>query len=110
MKTKRWPLYLVAGICLLVPGVFAFWPFVFGNSLLLYTDIGSDSLNGFYSTFVHLSNYLRSDGFPSWSFRMGMGEDIASVTGYLFLEPITWLPARFIAQALVYQHLLKVVV
>src|SRR6478752_9464440 len=110
MRTKSWPIYLLAGLCLLGPGIFVFWPFLVGNALLLYEDIGSDSLNSYYADFVHLSKYVRTDGFPSWSFHIGMGQDLAYATGFLFLEPVTWLPARFIAQALVFQHLVKMLV
>jgi uncharacterized membrane protein YfhO len=110
MRIKSWRFYLVAAVCLLLPGIFVFWPFIFGNALLLYKDIGNDSINSYYSDFVHLSNYIRSNGIPSWSFHIGMGQDLAYATGYLFWEPVTWLPARFIAHALAYQQLVKVVI
>lgn len=103
-----WRGSVTAGLILLGVGLAIFWRFVFGDGLLLYRDIGSDSLTSYYADFVHLSNYIRTDGFPSWSFHIGMGQDLAYATGFLFLEPVTWLPARFIAHALVFQHLLKV--
>jgi uncharacterized membrane protein YfhO len=105
---RSWRVY--AGLILLGVGLVIYWPFVFGNGVLLYRDTGSDSLTSYYADFVHLSKYIRTDGFPGWSFHIGMGQDLAYATGFLFLEPITWLPARFIAQALVYQHLLKMLV
>jgi len=110
IKPRPWHGYFATTLLLLGLGFVIFRLFVFGDGVLLYRDIGSDSLSSYYTDFVHLSNYLRTDGFPSWSFHIGMGQDLAYATGYLFLEPVTWLPARFIAQALVYQHLLKVVV
>jgi uncharacterized membrane protein YfhO len=110
MKLRSWRLHLLVALGLLAPGVVIFWPFLFGDAVLLYRDIGRDPLSSYYTNFVHLSNYLRTDGFPSWSFHIGMGQDLAYATGFLFWEPVTWLPARFIAQALVYQHLLKVAV
>jgi uncharacterized membrane protein YfhO len=109
-RLRSWRGFLVVTLILLSVGLAIFWPFVFGNGLLLYRDIGSDSLTSYYAEFVHLSKYIRTDGFPAWSFHIGMGQDLAYDTGYLFLEPVTWLPARFIAQALVYQHLLKMLV
>ena len=105
-----WRELVAAGAILLCVGLAIFWPFVFGDGVLLYRDIGSDSLTSYYADFVHLSKYIRTDGFPSWSFHIGMGQDLAYATGFLFLEPVTWLPARFIAQALIFQHLLKVLV
>lgn len=100
----------LTALLLLGMGLAVFWRFVFGDALLLYRDIGRDSLFSYYADFVHLANYIRTDGFPSWSFHIGMGQDLAYATGFLFWEPVAWLPARFIAQTLVYQHLLKVVI
>src|SRR5256714_13013831 len=105
-----WRGLVAAGVILLCVGLAIFWRFVFGDGVLLYRDIGSASLTSYYADFVHLSKYIRSDGFPSWSFHIGMGQDMAYATGFLFWEPVTWLPARFIAGALVYQHLLKVMI
>ena len=87
---RRW-WRVVAGLILLGVGLAIFWPFVFGDGVLLYRDIGSDSLTSYYIDFVHLSKYIRSDGFPSWSFHVGMGQDLAYATAFLFLEPVTWL-------------------
>lgn len=99
-----------AGLSLLLVGGLVFRKFLFGNTLLLYTDIGTDSIVAFYSDFVHLSKYIRSYGFPSWSFYVGMGQDLACLTGDLIWQPVTWLPADLIAPALVYQHLGKVLI
>lgn len=95
-------------ISLVSIAAFIFWPFLFADALLLYKDIGSDSLYSYYPEFVHLSQYVRTVGYPSWSFNVGMGQDLAYLTGYLFWEPITWLPKTWIAPALVWQHLLKI--
>ncbi|MEN3367961.1 MAG: hypothetical protein V7609_104 [Verrucomicrobiota bacterium] len=100
-------LRLLAPTALLLLGAVIFRDFLFGDSVLLYTDIGSDSLNFSYPHFVHFSDYLRNEGFPSWSFYVGMGRDMFYLSGYLILEPVIWLPRELIAQALVYQHLLK---
>lgn len=103
-------LFLLVGLSLLLPGIFIFWPFLFGDAVLLYRDIGRDSLSSYYTDFVHLSNYIRTNGFPSWSFHIGMGQDLAYATGFLIWEPVTWMPARFIAHALVFQHLVKALI
>lgn len=76
--------------------------------MLLYKDAGSDSINDYYPSFVHLSDYVRSHGFPSWSFSLGMGQDLSYLAGYLILEPVTLLRKELIAHALVYQHLAKI--
>src|SRR5437868_10758827 len=99
----------IVGVGLIIVATVTFSDFLFGNAVLLYKDIGSDSLRDYYPTFVHLSNYLRTDGIPGWSFHIGMGQDMAYATGFLIWQPITWLPQGWIAQGLVYQHLAKVV-
>ncbi|MEY2483454.1 MAG: hypothetical protein QOK24_1982 [Verrucomicrobiota bacterium] len=103
-------LLLMVGAILLLVAAFIFRDFLFGDALLLFKDAGSDSLNDYYPSFVHLSDYVRSHGFPSWSFSTGMGQDLSYLAGYLILEPVTWLPRTLIAQALVFQHLAKVLI
>lgn len=101
-------LVLLPAACLLLIAVLIYRDFLFGDLVLLYEGIGSDSLHDYYPSFVHLSDYLRNEGLPSWSFYTGMGQDLYSLVGYLILQPVTWLPRGLIAQALVYQHLGKV--
>ncbi|HWM25909.1 MAG TPA: YfhO family protein [Chthoniobacterales bacterium] len=107
---KKRSLILLPGVCLLLLGLLIFRDFFFGNAVLLYKDIGSDSLNDYYPCFVHLSDYIRQEGFPSWSFYVGMGQDLYYLAGYLILEPVSWLPRELIAPALVYQHLAKLLI
>lgn len=102
--------FLLAGFCLLFVGLLIFRDFVFNGKTLLYTDIGSDSVNDTYPYFVHLSDYIRREGFPSWSFCVGMGQSLFYITGNLIWEPIVWLPKELIARALVFQHLFKTLV
>ena len=115
MNTKppaalKWSSILSVAGCLLLAGAFVFRDFLFGNSLLLYKDGGSDSINAYYTSFVHLSDYVRIHGIPSWSFYIGMGQDLFYLAGYLILEPASWLPKQLIAPALIYQHLAKVLI
>ena len=100
------PLLLVT-TALLVVGSVIFRNFLFGDSVLLYTDIGSDSLNFSYPQFVNFSDYIRHEGFPSWSFSVGMGRDIFYLMGFFLLHPVAWLPRHLIAHALIYEHLAK---
>jgi len=95
---------------LLVVGVLIFSDFVFGPRLLLYKESGGDSLNDIYPTLVHLSDYIRIHGLPSWSFSVGMGQSIYYLVGELILEPVVWLPRHLIASSLVYLHLTKVLI
>jgi len=102
--------FWITGACLLLLGALIFRDFLFGGAVLLYTDIGNDSVNSYYPDFVNLSNYIRTQGFPSWSFHVGMGQDLAYAAGYLIWQPVSWLSKDLIAPALVYQHLGKVLI
>jgi hypothetical protein len=99
--------YLIAALALTLVGVAVFHKFLWQGRLLLYLDIGADSLNDYYPTLVHLSDYLRHEGLPSWSFSVGMGQSIFYLAGDLIWEPVVWLPKKLIADALIFQHLLK---
>lgn len=111
-RKNVWPRFvnLLAGLCLLLVGALIFRDFLFGDRVLLYKDIGTDSVVAFHTDFVHLSNYIRSQGYPSWSFYVGMGQDLAVAAGDLIWQPVSWLHADLIAPALVFQHLAKVVI
>src|SRR2546423_250345 len=102
--------FVVVAMILLVVGVLIFSDFVFGARLLLYRESGGDSLNDVYPILVHLSDYVRSHGLPSWSFSVGMGQSIYYLVGELILEPVVWLPRHLIAPSLVYVHLTKVLI
>src|SRR6266480_3129401 len=95
---------------LILLSLLIFRDFIFGEKVLLYKDAGSDSINDYYPWFAHLSDYLRNTGLPSWSFFVGMGQPIYYAIGYLILDPVVWLPKAWIAHALVYQHLCKILV
>lgn len=110
-NNRRLPLStLITALALLAVGALIFRDFLFGGSALLYKDSGSDSVNDYYPWFIHLSQYVRSEGLPSWSFYVGMGQDIFFFVSYLILEPASWLPKELIAPALIYQHLAKVII
>ena len=41
---------------------------------------------------------------------IALPENLAYATGFLIWQPVTWLPQEWIARALVFQHLAKIVV
>src|SRR6516162_6971883 len=101
-----WTILLV-GLSLLVVGVLVFSNFLLLDKVLLYKDVGADSVNDSYPYFVHLSDYIRREGLPSWSFYVGMGQSLFYLTGSLIWEPVIWLPREVIPRILVFQHLFK---
>src|SRR5690348_15909195 len=83
--------------------------FIFGDGTLLYKDVGVDSINIYYPRYVLVSDYINHGGVPSWSFRVGMGQNIFSSLSALLITPVVWLGKGAIARGLVYQHLLYII-
>jgi uncharacterized membrane protein YfhO len=100
------PLHL---ILLVLLSLAVYWDFLTFSKLYLYKDIGSDTLNVFYPGYVHLADYFRSDGWPGWSFRAGMG---ASVFPGGIANPFNWLlyliGSEHLAFGLVYVQTFKI--
>jgi Bacterial membrane protein YfhO len=90
--------------------VFIYQHFIFGDGTLLYKDVGVDSINIYYPRYVLVSNYIHHGGVPSWSFHVGMGQNVFSFLSALLITPVVWLCKGAIARGLVYQHLLYVIV
>lgn len=99
-----------AALLLVLLAALALQPFLTLRKTYLFKDIGSDSLTHVYPMLVHLSDYLRGDGFPRWSFRQGMGQNLV---GRDLGDPFNWLlaalPREAIAGALAYVEALKMV-
>jgi len=69
--------------------LFVFKDFIFMHLVMLYKDLGSDSINGHYPLVYHVSDYLHNmDGVPKWTFYQGMGQDYL---GYLSGNPFELL-------------------
>lgn len=62
--------------------------FLLGNDVFLYKDIGSDTINVFYPNLYAISEYLGTEGFPGWSFRQGMGQNILP---FSIGDPFNWI-------------------
>ena len=59
---EKYGLWVTMGIVALLILVI-FHDFLFGNSLYLFKDIGSDTINTFYPHFIYLYDHLRTEGF-----------------------------------------------
>src|SRR6478672_2402222 len=107
-RTRRILEVALITLALIVVWVFIYQHFIFGDGTLLYKDVGVDSINIYYPRYVLVSDYIRDEGIPSWSFRVGMGQNIFPSLSALLISPVVWLAKGAIARALVYQHLLYV--
>lgn len=56
--------------------LFVFKDFILFHNVFLYKDIGSDSVNADYTQYLNINQYIRTEGFPKWSFNVGMGQNI----------------------------------
>ncbi len=108
-KARNWHVPVVIG-ALLVLWLLIFRNFIWGGDTLLYKDIGSDSINVSYPYYITLSDYLHEKGIPSWTFRTGMGQNLFPYIGTVLVSPVVWLGKGMIAQSIVYQHLVYVLV
>jgi hypothetical protein len=72
---ESYGIYIVLCLILII-GSFVFKDYLLLKRLYIFQDIGSDTLNIFYPQFIHIANYLRTDGIPMWSFHQGMGQRI----------------------------------
>ena len=109
MFARAWARLIFLALVLLGMGAVVFGPFLFGDKLLLYRDIGSDSVTSYYPDMMHLARYLREDGFPLWSFHAAMGQNLFQNIGAVILTPVVSFSPSKIAELLVYQHLFYVV-
>ncbi len=96
-------------LAVLALGVVIFRDFLFGDKIPLYVDMGGDSADISYPYHILHSEYLRQLGMFSWSFQVGMGQNLFPSIGSILLSTVIWLPKATIAKAIVYQHLLYVV-
>jgi uncharacterized membrane protein YfhO len=56
--------------------LFLFSDYLFGSLLYLFDDVGSDTININYPSLRLVADYLHEEGFPGWSFRRGIGQNI----------------------------------
>jgi len=68
--------FAILCIALLITGLFVFKDYLLFKKLYLFKDIGSDTINLFYPHLMHISDYVRHEGIPRWSFNQGMGQNI----------------------------------
>lgn len=98
-------------ISIILISLYVFKDFIFLNKLYLFKDIGSDSINGSYPQYVHISEYLRSEGIPKWSFNQGMGQNIFP---FSMGNPFDWmlylLGSKYLAYGIIYAELLKILI
>ncbi|MEI7661278.1 MAG: YfhO family protein [Bacteroidota bacterium] len=105
----KYGLWITLGLVLLLI-MLIFHNFIAGNAYYLFKDIGSDSINQAYPHFILLSKYLKSQGFPLWSFGQGMGQELlSSSVNDPFCFILCLLPPEQIAYSIIWMEIIKIV-
>lgn len=97
-------------LLLMAVSFLVFKDFLLLRNVYLYKDTGGDTINAFYPQLIHVTDYLRAEGIPRWSFNQGMGQNIFP---FWIRDPffvIHFLVGREnIAYAIAYMEVLKII-
>ncbi len=108
-KTGKQNWYILIGILVFV-SFLVFREFLLFHRVFMFKDIGSDSLNGYYTSIMGISNYMRTYGTLSWSFNLGMGQDCTPLAFFDVLNALLYLlPPSKMAWLLGYNEVIKII-
>ncbi len=79
--------WVALGLMLLL-SLIVFGDYLFGEYLYLFKDIGSDTVNDVFPTVVQRHDLFKEEGFTSWSFRQGMGNNMGT---WFSINPFYWI-------------------
>jgi uncharacterized membrane protein YfhO len=104
--------FVILCFFLIVIEFFVFKDYLLLKKLFLFKDIGSDTITTYYPQYLHISDYLRSEGIPRWSFNQGMGQNIFPGFPGSIADPFNLilyaLGRDYLAYGIVYVEFLKV--
>ncbi|MCC6182563.1 MAG: YfhO family protein [Bacteroidia bacterium] len=102
-------LYFLMGLVLLSCYII-FSDFIHLKKIYLFKDIGSDTINMYHPLLIHLSEYIKQEGVPGWSFSQGMGQNVFPLwLGDFFSNFIMLFDKGTIPKVIVYMELLKII-
>ena len=78
---------LIIGMLMLLCFI-VFHKFILGYSVYLFRDIGGDTLNAYYPSFINVSDLLHEGELPGWSFEQGLGQNVFP---FSLSDPTTYL-------------------
>lgn len=85
LREERTLAWCVLTLLQVLTCVLLFSDFMFGDRYFVYRDIGSDTLTYMLPQSMHLADYVREEGFPGWSFSVGLGAPLVGVW-----DPFLW--------------------
>ena len=71
-KTEAGNYVILLGL-LLVSCMIIFFDYLFGNQLMIFNDIGSDTWQQYIMNYTSIVNHLRDGDFALWDFTNGLG-------------------------------------
>jgi len=87
-----------------------FQDFITLEKVYLFKDIGSDSINIYFPGLVHMSDYIKAYGIPSWTFSQGMGQNVFPLwLGDFFTDVLILFNKEKIPYMLAYVEIIKIV-
>ena len=91
-----------------IVATFVYFDFMTGSKYFAFADAGNDSYFQFIPLAMHLANYLATEGFPGWSFQLGLGANLGILT-----DPFLLASAQFGVAAVpggrIWFYLLKII-
>lgn len=100
--------YYLLGI-ILASCYLIFSDFINLKKVYLFRDIGSDSLNIYFPWLTGMSDYLKTESVPGWSFSQGMGQNVFPIwLGDFFSDFLTYFDKSKIPYGLVFMEILKI--
>jgi len=68
--------FIILCLAITVACFIVFKDYLLARKVYLFKDIGSDSINIAFPSLVHMSDYIRENGIPAWTFSQGLGQNI----------------------------------
>lgn len=98
-------------VIIILMTVIIYKDFLIFKVFYIYYDIGSDTINYFWPLFHHISDYIKTDGIPSWSFNLGLGQNIyPRFISDPFSLILFIINPQYIPHLLVYTQVLKIII
>jgi uncharacterized membrane protein YfhO len=87
-----------------------FQDFITLEKVYLFKDIGSDSINIYFPWLTNMSDYIKANGVPSWTFSQGLGQNMFPLwLGDFFSDILVFLSKDKIPYALAFIEIIKIV-
>ena len=102
--------YILLG-AILIGCYIVFQDFISLKKVYLFKDIGSDSLNIFFPWLAHMSDYIKTNGTPTWTFSQGLGQNLFPLwLGDFFSNALTFFFSKEnLPYGLVFVEIIKIV-